>query len=55
MIAKCPIGLDDASLVAHIALGGATQRLILSVVDSPQDDIVASLAQHVKRTVLDLI
>ena len=49
------IGLDDRLLVAMVAPGLGSQRLILPVVDLPLDDVVASPAEAVQRGIHDLL
>ena len=49
------IGLDDRLLVAVVAPGLGSQRLVLPVVDLPLDDVVASLAEAVQRGIHDLL
>jgi len=49
------IGLDDRLLVAMVAAGLGSQRLILPVVDLPLNDVVASPAEAVQRGIHDLL
>ena len=54
-VADRAIGLDDRLLVTVIAAGLGTQRLILSVVDLPLDDVVTPPAEAVQRGIHDLL
>ena len=49
------IRLNDRLLVALVATGLCSQRLILPVIDLPFDDVVAMRAEAVQRRILDLL